>query len=283
MDFKKLAKVITMIENEDERVGDILKDMKEGNAWVIGITGSPGSGKSTLIEKLTTLFREEGKTVGIVAIDPTSSLTKGAFLGDRIRMKKHFLDDGVFIRSMGSNNGFGGLNPAIFDIIRVMDSFGFDVIIVETTGVGQSETDVASVADVSVLVLAPGMGDEIQFLKAGILEIADVYVVNKMDLEGSRELLNVLKNTLENKEIVTVCALTGEGVEVLKETLENIKEILYKSGEIVKRKRKRILKHAEYILRRRILKELENIKISSEDPKEVVEEIIKKLCERYSI
>jgi len=283
MDFKKLAKVITMIENEDERVRDILKDMKEGNAWVIGITGSPGSGKSTLIEKLTTLFRKEGKTVGIIAIDPTSPLTRGAFLGDRIRMKRHFLDDGVFIRSMGSDDGFGGLNPAIFDIIRVMDSFGFDVIIVETTGAGQSETDVASVADVSVLVLAPGMGDEIQFLKAGILEIADVCVVNKMDLEGSGELLNVLKNTLENKEIVTVCALTGEDVEVLKEMLENIKEILYKSGEIVKRKRKRILKHAEYILRRRILKELENTKISPEDPKEVVGNIIKKLCERYSI
>ncbi len=283
MDFKKLAKVITMIENEDERVRDILKDMKEGNAWVIGITGSPGSGKSTLIEKLTTLFRKEGKTVGIIAIDPTSPLTKGAFLGDRIRMKRHFLDDGVFIRSMGSDDGFGGLNPAIFDIIRVMDSFGFDVIIVETTGAGQSETDVASVADVSVLVLAPGMGDEIQFLKAGILEIADVCVVNKMDLEGSGELLNVLKNTLENKEIVTVCALTGEGVEALKETLENIKEILYKSNEIVKRKRKRILKHAEYILRRRILRELENTKISPEDPKEVVGNIIKKLCERYSI
>lgn len=283
MDFKKLAKLITMVENEDEKAKDILKDLKKGKSWIIGITGSPGSGKSTLIEKLTILFRKEGKTVGIIAIDPTSPLTKGAFLGDRIRMKNLFMDDGVFIRSMGNDNGFGGLNPAIFDIIKIMDSFGFDVIILETTGVGQSETDVFSIADVGVLVLAPGIGDEIQFLKAGVLELADIYVVNKMDLEEAKNLFGTLKNVVENKEIVPVCALTGEGVETLKELLKSIRRKQFESDEVVKRKRKRILKHAEYILIKEILKELGNIKIPSEDPKKLVANVIKKLCERYSV
>jgi len=282
MDFKKLAKVITMIENEDERVEKILKNLKgkDGNAWVIGITGPPGSGKSTLIEKLTILFRREGKTVGIIAIDPVSPITKGAFLGDRIRMKKLFLDDGVFIRSIGSVDGFEGINPFIFDIIEVMDSFGFDVIIVETTGVGQSEVGVSYVADIVVVILAPNIGDEIQFMKAGIMEIGDIYVVNKVDLPETKYLIDMLKRNVDSERIISTCALREDSVKVLKRKLEEVKEYLKGMGEIERRKKRRILKQAEYILRDIIRREIENVK-HFDDPRMILMSVLKRLCDKF--
>ncbi len=156
-----------------------------GHAWVVGITGTPGSGKSTLVDRLVETYRARGKRVGVIAVDPTSPLSGGALLGDRIRMQRHFLDDGVFIRSLATRGHLGGLSRSAADVIRVLDAAGFDLVLVETVGVGQDELEVARLADTTIVVLAPGLGDDVQASKAGILEVADVFAVNKADKNGA--------------------------------------------------------------------------------------------------
>ncbi len=173
-----------------------------GKAYVIGITGSPGAGKSTLTDRVIANFRKQGKTVGVIAVDPTSPFTGGAILGDRIRMQDHATDPGVFIRSLATRGNLGGLSRATGDCIRVMDAMGRDVIIVETVGVGQDEIDIAQMAHSVVVVLVPGMGDDIQAIKAGILEVADLFAVNKADLEGSDRTVRELRQMLELRHIV---------------------------------------------------------------------------------
>jgi LAO/AO transport system kinase len=156
-----------------------------GRAYILGITGAPGAGKSTLVDCLTELLRQEGKTIGIVAVDPTSPFSGGAILGDRIRMQKHALDEGVFIKSLATRGHLGGLSQSTVDIVNVMDAMGKDVVIVETVGVGQDEVEIVKVAHTNLVIVVPGLGDDIQALKAGILEIADIFVVNKSDREGA--------------------------------------------------------------------------------------------------
>ena len=173
-----------------------------GRAWVIGITGSPGTGKSTLTDKLIARYRKLGKSVGVIAVDPTSPFTGGAILGDRIRMQDHAGDPGVFIRSLATRGNLGGLSRATGDCIRVMDAMGREVILVETVGVGQDEIDIAQMAHTTVVVLGPGMGDDIQAIKAGILEVADVFVVNKADLEGTDRVVRDLRAMLELRRAV---------------------------------------------------------------------------------
>ena len=191
MDFRSLAKLISKIENN--RAGfedDLMSLYKENSETVtIGITGPPGAGKSSLTDRIIKEYRNLGKTVGVVAVDPSSPFSGGAILGDRIRMSDHASDPGVFIRSMGSRGSLGGLAPATIDVLNLMKSVGFDVLIVETVGVGQSEIDVMSIADTVLLVLVPGLGDDIQALKAGIMEIADIFVVNKADKDGKEKLI----------------------------------------------------------------------------------------------
>ena len=191
MDFRSLAKLITKIENN--RIGfedDLMSLYKENSETLtIGITGPPGAGKSSLTDRIIKEYRNLGKTVGVVAVDPSSPFSGGAILGDRIRMSDHASDPGVFIRSMGSRGSLGGLAPATIDVLNLMKSVGFDVLIVETVGVGQSEIDVMSIADTVLLVLVPGLGDDIQALKAGIMEIADIFVVNKADKDGKEKLI----------------------------------------------------------------------------------------------
>ena len=191
MDFRSLAKLITKIENN--RIGfedDLMSLYKENSETLtIGITGPPGAGKSSLTDRIIKEHRNLGKTVGVVAVDPSSPFSGGAILGDRIRMSDHASDPGVFIRSMGSRGSLGGLAPATIDVLNLMKSVGFDVLIVETVGVGQSEIDVMSIADTVLLVLVPGLGDDIQALKAGIMEIADIFVVNKADKDGKEKLI----------------------------------------------------------------------------------------------
>lgn len=191
MDFRSLAKLISKIENN--RIGseqDLINLYKENSETVvIGITGPPGAGKSSLTDKIIYEYRKLGKTVGVVAVDPSSPFSGGAILGDRIRMSDHANDSGVFIRSMGSRGSLGGLAPATIDVLNIMKSIGFDVLIVETVGVGQSEIDVMSIADTVLLVLVPGLGDDIQALKAGIMEIADIFVINKADKDGKERLI----------------------------------------------------------------------------------------------
>ncbi len=233
---RALARAITYVENEYPEGKEIMKRIfhKTGKAHVIGITGFPGVGKSTTVSKLVQKFREEGKKVGIVAVDPGSPFTGGALLGDRLRMegldvnKNLWLDPGVFFRSMSSRGKAGGIAAKTGDVVRLLDAFGFDVIFVETVGAGQSEVDIVEVADTSIVVLMPEMGDEIQINKAGILEIGDIYVVNKADLGGADKTARWLKSMI---------MMDQEAVEVLSKTT-HADEAAIQSGEIFERMKK---------------------------------------------
>lgn len=186
-EHRALARVISLVENETPQSEDILRLIypSTGKSYILGVTGSPGAGKSSLVDRLVGELRKKDKTVGIIAVDPTSPFTGGAILGDRIRMNEHALDKGVFIRSMGTRGSLGGLAKTTKEVVKVMDGFGMDWVIVETVGVGQAELDIMHTADTTVVVLTPGAGDSIQAMKAGIMEIADIFAVNKADLPGA--------------------------------------------------------------------------------------------------
>ena len=194
-----IARLITLIEEQSEEARVFLKQLYKytGNAITIGITGPPGAGKSSVVNLLAKKLRESNKKVGIIAIDPTSPFTGGALLGDRIRMQDLTLDEGIFIRSMGSRGTLGGLSRASYDAVKVLDAAGMDYIIIETVGVGQSEVDIIKLADIVALVLIPGMGDEVQAIKAGIMEIADIFVVNKSDIDGTDRLVTEIQMNLD--------------------------------------------------------------------------------------
>jgi LAO/AO transport system kinase len=197
-DVRSVARAATWIENRRPEAEVLLRELfpKTGRAMILGITGSPGAGKSTLCSEIASEFRREGKTVGIIAVDPTSPYTGGAILGDRIRMQRHHDDQGVFIRSMATRGWLGGLAAATTEMTMLFDAAGFDVVLVETVGVGQDEVEIARLADVTLVVLVPGMGDDVQAIKAGIMEIADVFVINKADLPGAEKLERELKGYL---------------------------------------------------------------------------------------
>ncbi len=245
MDFRTLAKLISKIENN--RAGfedDLMSLYKENSETVtIGITGPPGAGKSSLTDRIIEEYRNLGKTVGVVAVDPSSPFSGGAILGDRIRMSDHASDPGVFIRSMGSRGSLGGLAPATIDVLNLMKSVGFDVLIVETVGVGQSEIDVMSIADTVLLVLVPGLGDDIQALKAGIMEIADIFVVNKADKDGKEKLLaeiNMIINLNKHRflwvpPVVETIATENQGVGRLMDSISDRNSWLKNNGLDVKK------------------------------------------------
>jgi LAO/AO transport system kinase len=203
-DIRAASRLMRMIDDGSEGATAELRAIfpKTGNAYVIGITGSPGAGKSTLTDRLIAHYRKQGITVGVLAVDPTSPFTGGAILGDRIRMQSHATDPGVFIRSLATRGNLGGLSRATGDCIRVMDAMGRGLIIVETVGVGQDEIDIAQLAHTTVVVLVPGMGDDIQAIKAGILEVADVFAINKADLDGADRVVRELNAMLELRHAV---------------------------------------------------------------------------------
>jgi len=222
-DILAAARLMRDIDDRMPEATEVLKQLypRTGRAYIIGVTGAPGSGKSTLVDRMVEVFRKEGKSIGIVAVDPTSPFTGGAILGDRVRMQRHATDEGVFIRSLATRGCLGGLTRSTQDIVKVMDAMGKDIIIVETVGVGQDEVDIVNLAHTSVVVLVPGMGDEIQAIKAGIIEIGDIFVINKSDREGTdkteRELLMVLEMGKKREDgweppIFRTEAILGKGV-----------------------------------------------------------------------
>jgi LAO/AO transport system kinase len=240
-DVRALARAITLVERRDPAVRALqneLKDLARG-AYVVGFTGAPGTGKSTLVDALVSLLRKSDRQVAVIATDPNSPFTGGAILGDRIRMQRHALDPKVFIRSMGARGHLGGLSLAAREAIRLLAAFGFDPVIVETVGVGQSELEVAAVADTTVVVLTPNLGDGVQMIKAGILEIADVFVVNKADLEGHHRAVTELRGMLSlaargsrdwKPPIVATSAAKQEGIEDLWKAIEAHRHHLESSG-----------------------------------------------------
>lgn len=246
---RALAKAITLIENgareKEEIIGEIFRHT--GQAYVVGITGSPGAGKSSLADKLIGAIRQQGLKVGVLAVDPTSPFTGGALLGDRIRMQEHVLDKDVYIRSMGTRGSLGGLARATKEAVKVLDAFGKDVVLVETVGVGQSEMDVMRTVDTTVVVLTPGAGDVIQTMKAGIMEIADVFAINKADMEGADKLAMEIENMLDlghqrpwRPPVVKTVSLTGEGVAELLEAINKHRHYLEESSSLREKRQERL-------------------------------------------
>ena len=213
-ELRAVARAATAIENRTAETGELLRQLTPhtGKALVIGITGSPGAGKSTLVDRIASAFRHQDKKVGILAVDPTSPYTGGAILGDRIRMQSHHADPGVFIRSMATRGNMGGLARATTDLSLLLDAAGFDVVLIETVGVGQDEVEVAKLAGITVVVLVPGMGDDVQSFKAGLMEIADLFIINKSDHSGADRLEREIKAEW-HKPVVRTIATEGSGID----------------------------------------------------------------------
>jgi LAO/AO transport system kinase len=249
-DVRALARLLSLVEDESPQVRILIKDLlpSTGRARIIGLTGAPGVGKSTVTGALLSAFRAAGRRVAVLAVDPTSPFTGGALLGDRIRMQEHATDEAVYIRSMASRGHLGGLAASTPQAIRVLDAAGFELILIETVGVGQAEVAIASLADSVVVLLAPGMGDAIQAAKAGILEVADLFVVNKADKPDSQQVVRDLRNMIALADrrpgdwkppIVTTVAVKAEGIDDLTGRLDQHWSWLNSTGELKRRRQAR--------------------------------------------
>jgi LAO/AO transport system kinase len=239
-DVRTLSRAISTVENRTPGSSELLKALfpHSGKARVLGLTGPPGAGKSTLVDQLARFYRKENRTVGIIAVDPTSPYTGGAILGDRIRMQEHFSDPGIYIRSMATRGSLGGLARTTADVTTVLDASGRDLIMIETVGVGQDEVDIVRLADVTIVILVPGMGDDVQTIKAGIMEIADIFVINKSDRDGAEHVEREIR-TLQSlamrhdgwtPPIVKTIASEGTGVKELAEAVANYETYLQKEN-----------------------------------------------------
>jgi LAO/AO transport system kinase len=298
-DVRTIARILRDIDDEIPSAMNILRELypHTGKAYVVGFTGSPGVGKSALVDQIAINYRKAAKTVGILAVDPTSPFSGGAILGDRIRMQRHFLDPGVFIRSLATRGHFGGLSKSTNDMVNVLDAAGKDVIIVETVGVGQDEVEIVNSAHTTVLVTIPGMGDEIQAIKAGIMEIGNIFVVNKADREGSRKTVRELMNLIElgarrhnggdwKPQIVETEAIKARGIDKLYEAIEKHRAYLLATHS---EKWRQILEKRARIQLMGVLKDqafrtiLERIKGHGGSLDEMVQKIVDKESDPYTI
>ncbi len=301
------ARLITLVENNIEAAEKIIKSVYKntGKAYILGVTGSPGSGKSTFISTITQIIAKEGKKVGIICVDPTSPLTGGALLGDRIRMKQNYKLNKVFIRSMANRGQLGGLARATEDVIKILDAYGCDIIIVETVGVGQSEVDIFKSAHTVIVLLVPELGDDIQAIKAGIMEITDIFVVNKMDLPGAdkkvaeiMQMLELNKNFIYksqslddnlvskqrwNPQIIKVNSKTGENFEELLKIIEIHKDFLKSTGFIENYQKNRIKMETLEILKHKLTKKIEDLINNNEQIEAILTEVMNKSLDPYSM
>jgi len=282
------------IEDRTPQGLEALKELypRTGKAYVIGVTGAPGSGKSTLIDKMVDIFRKEGKTVGIVAVDPSSPFTGGALLGDRIRMQRHATDEGVFIRSLATRGSLGGLSRATQDVVHVMDAMGKDVILVETVGVGQDEIDIVHTAHTSMVVMVPGMGDDIQAIKAGIIEIGDLFVINKCEREGADKMERDLRTVLEmNKKredgweplIYRTEATLGKGIVELVSGIYRHKQALEQSNAFKKKLRDRTETIFREILKSKVLDHITEKIQTSGEWETLIDDVMNRRADPYSL
>ncbi|MCU1289554.1 MAG: transport system ATPase [Acidobacteria bacterium] len=288
---RAIARAITKIENGADDAAEIMKAVfpRTGNALIIGITGSPGAGKSSLVDKLALYYKNKGEKIGIIAVDPSSPFSGGAILGDRIRMATLGLDKNVFIRSMATRGNLGGLSRTTVDAVAILDAAGYDKVIVETVGVGQDEVEIVKTADVSVVVLVPGMGDDIQAIKAGIMEIGDVFVINKADREGVLRTEKELEALLSlahrpdfwNPPIIKTIATESKGIEDLSKAIESY-NVFQKQDENLERRKAIARWRLLELLREKLLADILSKNGTSEKLDELALEIAEKRNNPYS-
>lgn len=292
---RAVARLISWLENEDERAIEHMERLypHTGKAYLIGITGAPGAGKSTLTDKLTHAIRQQGLTVGIVAVDPSSPFTGGAVLGDRVRMTRLSVDPGVYIRSMATRGFLGGLSKAAGDVVKVLDAFGKDIIIIETVGVGQDEVDIIRIADTTCLVLVPGLGDTIQSMKAGVMEIADLFVINKADRPGADQLQTEVSLRIQQDshiktkqwtaEIIQTVAVEDQGIGDFLQGILRHKAFLEDSGKLQSKRRERTRNETLQMIHNELFRLIRGQLAESGELERLVDEILDLKTDPYTV